>query len=118
MESNFTNNGVDILIEISNFFENMRGELYMGHSVCYADFTITFERSCGETYELYLQPSFDGDGVICGLDGSDAQDDYHLLPKFIDENELIDDMNEVLREHESKYNMEPFEVAVERMSKY
>jgi hypothetical protein len=111
---NYTNNGREIEIEICNFFEDMRGRLYMGQAEGYVDFTIGFKRECGETYELYIQPTIDEDGDIVGLNGSDAQDDYDLLPKFVDEAELISDMDALLHEYEANQNMEPFADAVKK----
>jgi hypothetical protein len=113
MKTNYTNNDRDILLEVCNFYEESYGDFYMGKADSYADFTICFERECGEPIELYLQADFDEDGEVYKLGSGNCQDDYDLLPGFVNEDELIHDMNEVLQEYVKECGLKTFKEAAE-----
>lgn len=113
MKANYTNNGRDIFLEVCNFFKESYGDFYMGKADSYADFTICFERENGEPIELYLQADFDENGEVCKLGSGDCQDDYDLLPGFVDKDELIHDMNDVLKEYVKDRGLKTFKEAAE-----
>lgn len=100
MKSNFTNNGRNIHLEICNYFAELKDDSYMGEYSSYVDFTIAFEKANEEWEELYIQPRIGEDGNVIGFNGRDTQDDYDLLPGWIDEKELVDDMNSLIKEYE------------------
>lgn len=100
MKSNFSNNDHDIHLEICNYFENLKGDSYMGEYTSYVDFTIAFPKVGGDWEELYIQPRIGEEGEVIGFNGRDTQDDYDLLPGWIDEEELVDDMNLLIKEYE------------------
>jgi hypothetical protein len=100
MKMNFTNNGKSIGLEICNYFDELKGDNYMGEYTSYVDFVISFEKVNEEIEELYIQPNFNSDGKVIGFGGRDTQDDYDLLPGWINENELINDMNALIKEYE------------------
>jgi hypothetical protein len=112
--ANYTNNGNDILIEVCNYNADIRGDMYGGRADSYADFLVWFEKSNGEKYDLYLQVEMDADGDIYELGTGDCQDDYDLLPKWVDDSELIRDLNDTLKNYEKELNIEPFELAKQR----
>jgi hypothetical protein len=109
--ANYTNNDHDILIEICNYNDESRGNMYAGRADSYVDFLVWFEKSSGEKYDLYLQVDMDADGDICGLGSGDCYDDYEMLPKWVDDSELIRDLNDTLKNYEEELGIEPFELA-------
>jgi hypothetical protein len=112
--ANYTNNGNDILIEVGNYNADIRGDMYGGRADSYVDFLVWFEKSSGEKFDLYLQVEMDKDGDVYELGTGDCQDDYSLLPKWVDESELIRDLNDTLKNYEKELNIEPFELAKQR----
>jgi len=94
MKTNYTNNGVDIKLEICNcdIWDEQDPRPYV-------DFLVYFEKCGDENYSLYLQVDLDEENHVCALNGRDNMDDYGLLPKFIDDDELMADMNKELDEY-------------------
>ena len=96
MKTNYTNNGVDIRLEICNYEMRDEQELYV-------DFLVYFEKYGGENYSLFLQVDLDDENHVCALNGRNNMDDYDLLPKFIDDDELMAAMNKELDEYKKYF---------------